>query len=82
MRRLLLFAIINCSIVVPARAQVDPEDHAVREFLVAAYPELAGRALEIRTHGRWGAKEISVSEVIPDGSVASQRRPLLEARVR
>lgn len=61
---------------------VPQADLNLRAFLMNVYPDLAGREIQIETTGRTeGIVEISVGEVIDDGSPAGGRSPLLKSAV-
>jgi hypothetical protein len=59
--------------------RVSPDDLELRTFLTTAYPELAGRAIQIETKGRGGVR---VSEVAVTGGPGSADTPLLDAQVQ
>jgi hypothetical protein len=78
-----LLPLIGFLVISNTQVQVPPEDHALSAFLLAAYPELSGRALQIRSNGKTAARDISVFEVIPTGMVEpllKRKRPTKDVR--
>ena len=90
MRPLRLSVLVSALLVSPLLVDLTAQElqvpaalHRVRAFLVAAYPELEGRPIEVQTSGEGGGLTLVVTE--PSASTATSRgtkQRLLNARVR
>lgn len=81
----LLFALVAavCLPLSVAHAQLSvPAEHQVfRKFLLDAYPELAGRALQIQHNGDVSAQDVVLFELLPSSTIEATRNTLIHAHI-